>query len=51
VRRSKLFVADKFIPPFETLKNENLRAVFAKGGSETEICEQLVEVIPHLNHD
>lgn len=58
IRRSKAFLADKFIPPFN-LKEDNLRQIFAdkeaysQEGTEAfnSWKEKLLEAIPRVNHD
>jgi hypothetical protein len=55
IRRSKAFLAGKFIPPF-TLKEQSLRALAERIPSEEGAAfdswkEEVLGVIPRLNHD
>ena len=51
MRRSKSYLADKFLPPFDAPLESNLRDLFAKELSADETAESLLEIIPNLNHD
>ena len=55
IRRSKAFLAGKFIPPF-TMKEQNLKALVEKRPTEESAefaswKEEVLGVIPRLNHD
>lgn len=46
-------MARDFFPPREIPYEDNLQRIFDEGVSmsETELCSQLLDVIPNLNHD
>lgn len=49
IARSKSYLADKFIPPFEVPLEENLRTLFAE--KVEALPARLLEIIPNINHD
>jgi hypothetical protein len=49
IARSKAYLADKFIPPFEVPLEENLRNLLAE--KDADIPAKLLEIIPNINHD
>lgn len=49
IARSKAYLADKFIPPFEVPLEENLHNLFST--KDADVAARLLEIIPNINHD
>ena len=52
VSRSKAFMADEFFPPRQIPNETNLKELFLRDDvKEVDMAQQLIEIIPNLNHD
>lgn len=53
LRRTKPFVAEDFLPPFDLPNDEALRTIITSSNdlASPETTESLVAALPHVNHD